>query len=172
MYSKVKVGGHPLHVMLVGFPITFYVLTFAGFIVYKFFSPDIFWYKLGYFSNYAAVISALVTAVPGMVDLFWGVPRYSEARKTGLIHMLLNLITVALFAANAIIISGNWETGFIPTGTNIFLSGLGIITVMAAGYFGWELVGRHKVGVELTPEQRRIEEDEEIHRDDGPVIFH
>ena len=58
MYSKAKIAGHPIHPMLVAFPITFYVLTLVGFIVYATISPDIFWYKLSYFLNYAAIATA------------------------------------------------------------------------------------------------------------------
>src|SRR5882672_1656426 len=34
MYSKVKLSGHPLHPMLVGLPVTFYLVTLASFGAY------------------------------------------------------------------------------------------------------------------------------------------
>ena len=34
MYSKAKIAGHPIHTMLVSFPIAFYVATLAGYGAY------------------------------------------------------------------------------------------------------------------------------------------
>lgn len=153
MYSKVKIKGHAVHPMLVGFPITFYVLTLIGFVVFKAVSPDIFWYKLGYFSNYAAIACALVTAIPGFIDWAVGIPNETAAKKRGLIHMSLNLATLALFVVNAFLIEGTWETGETALGTSIAITAIGCLLVVGAGWFGWEMVYRDKVGIDMTPEQ-------------------
>ena len=34
MYSKIKIFGHPIHPMLVAYPIAFYTSTLVGFIIY------------------------------------------------------------------------------------------------------------------------------------------
>jgi uncharacterized membrane protein len=171
MYSKAKIAGHPIHPMLVGFPITFYVLTLVGFVVFKTVSPDIFWYKLGYFSNYAAIITALVTAVPGFIDWALGIPNQTTAKKRGLIHMSLNLVTLALFIGNAFLLEGTWDTGQVNLGTSIFLTAVGCILLLGVGYFGREMVMKDKVGIDMTVEQENIQERYERERKEPP-LFH
>jgi len=172
MYSKANIAGHPIHPMLVGFPITFYVLTLVAFAVFNGAdNPDIFWYKLGYFSNYAAIVTALITAVPGFIDWAMGIPNKTAAKTRGLIHMSLNLLTLALFIGNAYLIEGTWDSGKTSLGSSITLTAIGCILLMGAGYFGWELVRRDKVGVHMTAEQETIQERfEREHKE--PPLFH
>lgn len=171
MYSKVKVAGNPIHPLLVSFPITFYVLTLVSFIVYKSASPDIFWYKLGYFANYAAIVMALVAAVPGFIDWAFGIPKETAAKKRGLIHMSINLTILALYIANAFVIEGTWDTGKENLGVSFFLTAVGCILLMGAGYFGWQMVSKDKVGVDMTTEQANIQERyEREHKE--PPLFH
>lgn len=169
MYSKTKIAGHPIHPMLVGFPITFYILTFAGFLIFQTMSNDVFWYKLGYFSNYAAVISALVAAVPGFIDWSFGIPNGTGAKKHGRTHMILNLITLALYSVNAYIISGNWENPTVSLGSSLVLTAIGSLILIGAGYYGWDLIGRHKVGIQMSPDQEHLQERYE---QEEPPLFH
>ncbi|MGZ3773432.1 MAG: DUF2231 domain-containing protein [Pseudobdellovibrionaceae bacterium] len=169
MYSKIKIGKHPVHPMLIVFPITFYLLTFVGFLVYQTISNEVFWYKLGYFSNFAAVVSAVIAAIPGTIDWAIGIPKGTAAKKHGLIHMILNLTTLALFAGNAFIIRGNWNNPTITLGTSIFLTAVGSLIVLAAGYYGWDLTSLHKVGVDLSPDQEHLQERYE---QEEPPLFH
>lgn len=169
MYSKAKIAGHPIHPMLVAFPIAFYVLTLVGFIVYQSGNPDVFWYKLGYFCNFAAVIMAFITAIPGFIDWAFGVPNYSTAKKRGLIHMSLNLTILALYVVNAFIIYGTWDSPLLSVAPSIALTGIGVFLLLGAAYFGWEMIARNKVGVDLSPEQERLQENYERKE---PPIFH
>ncbi|MGE5084998.1 MAG: DUF2231 domain-containing protein [Bacillota bacterium] len=181
MYSKAKIGGHPLHPMLVAFPITFYLATFGGFVVYQAVNPDIFWFKLAYFSNFAAVVSALVAAVPGIIDWTFGIPKGTAAKRDGLIHMSLNLVVLAIYAINAYAIWGTWETGKVGLSTNIFLTAVGSLLLTGAGFYGWKMIGDHKVGVDLSPAQERYQDlyEREVpfvppheKRNEQPPMFH
>ncbi|WII73321.1 DUF2231 domain-containing protein [Bdellovibrio sp. 22V] len=171
MYSKAKIGRHPIHPMFVAFPITFYLTTFVAFLVYQTASNDIFWFKLAYFCNFAGVVTALVAAIPGFIDWAFGIPRDTLAKKDGMIHMTLNLITLGIFATNAIMISGQWETGITGVGMSVVLTACGCITLMFAGFYGWKMVGQHKVGVLMTAEQERIQDRYE-NEEEPPVVFH
>src|SRR4051812_43820225 len=84
MYSKARIAGHPIHPMLIAFPIALYaatVVTLFAFIGTK----DYFWYRAATYANIAAVVMAVVAAVPGLIDLL-NVPDRSKARATGLRH--------------------------------------------------------------------------------------
>ena len=173
MYSKASIKGHPIHPILVGFPITFYVLTFVGLCVYNFTSADLFWYRLAFFSNMAAIATALVAAVPGFIDWAVGVPNKTEAKKDGLIHMTLNLLTLAIFIGNGLMMNGTWDQPMNSLGSSIILTGVGCVLLMGAGYYGWTMVGIHKVGVSMSPEQEDIQERYENKRpEEPPVVFH
>jgi uncharacterized membrane protein len=59
MYSKVNILGHPVHPMLVAYPIAFNTATLVGFIVFGA-NGDLFWLKLAIVLNGAAVVMAIV----------------------------------------------------------------------------------------------------------------
>ena len=46
MYSKIKIMGHPIHPMLVTFPIAFYFATLIAFIFHGI-SGSVFWFQVG-----------------------------------------------------------------------------------------------------------------------------
>ncbi|HRO68251.1 MAG TPA: DUF2231 domain-containing protein [Pseudobdellovibrionaceae bacterium] len=169
MYSKAKVGGHPIHPMFVAFPITFYTLSLVAFLVFQFGSREIFWFQLGVFSTYAGVVTALLAAVPGFIDWAFGIPKESAAKKRGLIHMSLNVAALLLFAFNTYQVYGYWNFPMDDV-TNLWLVALiGVGLTAAAGYHGWELIATHKVGVSMTPEQERLEPVEKMSRKDHEV---
>lgn len=166
MYSKAKIGTHPIHPMLVAFPITFYVLTPIAYAIYQYGSDNLFWYRLGYFANMAAVATALVAAVPGFIDWAFGIPNHVAAKKRGLIHMVLNLVGLTLFVVSAILVRGTWDQPPANLIGMIFLTALGVLVVASAGYHGWELIAVHKVGVIMTPQQESMEPVEKMHPKD------
>ena len=166
-YSKVRIAGHPVHPMLIAFPVAFYTATFLGFAAFAA-TTDLFWWRLGLWSNAAGVITALIAAIPGFIDWAAGIPKGHPAKATGRTHMILNLVALALFTINLIVQTDKWvdlartamATGDIvtpnPTAA-LVLSLLGVAFTIAAGFFGWKMVQTHHVGVELSDEQRRLE---------------
>lgn len=161
--------------MLVAFPITFYLVTFFAFMVYNFFSTDNFWFRLGFFSNMAAIATALLAAIPGFIDWIWGIPNKTKAKRDGLVHMSLNIITLGLFAVNATLISGTWEAppALVSTAT-LLLTGIGALVLIGAGFYGWVMIGIHKVGVSMSTEQEEVQEryEKKSPREEPPVMFH
>lgn len=175
MYSKASIKNHPIHPMLVAFPITFYLVTFIAFAVYNYGNADTFWYRLGFFSNMAAVGTALLAAIPGFIDWAFGVPNQTAAKRDGLIHMVLNLVTLGLFAINGAIINGTWEAPpAYVSATTLILTGIGCLTLLGAGFYGWVMIGVHKVGVTMDHEQAEIQEriERKDRREEPPVMYH
>jgi uncharacterized membrane protein len=156
MYSKVKLAGHPVHPMLVGFPVALYTATLVCMATYAA-SDDPFWFKAGWYANVAGVVTALVAALPGFIDWAVGIPRGTAAKKTGLAHMLLNVTALILFAANAIVLRPQLDVALPELGPGLVLPILGFAATLVAGFLGWRMVQTHHVGVQLTPEQERID---------------
>src|SRR3954463_2171932 len=139
MYSKAKILGHPIHPMLVGFPVAFYTGTLVAFIVYGA-TMNMFWFRVACVVNWAGVIMAAVAALPGLIDWALGIPRASAAKKTGLIHMALNVAALVAFLINAGAATGHWDDGLAPAGSAIVLSAIGVLLTLPAGFLGWSLV--------------------------------
>lgn len=156
MYSKVKILGHPIHPILVAYPIALYTATLVAYIIYAA-NKDPFFFKAGVAANIAGIVMAVLAALPGFIDWGVGIPSSSPAKGHGLTHMLLNVSALVIFIINAFIHTGNWKS---PSGTasGIILALIGVGLTVAAGYFGWTMVQTDHVGVQLTPEQERLEQ--------------
>ena len=156
MYSKVKLAGHPLHPMLVGFPITLYVAALIGYLV-SMLGGDPFWFRVAVYANVAGVVMAVVASLPGFVDWAFGIPSGTPAKATGALHMLFNVLTLLAFALDAWL---QWDqrAGNQPASAlAVTLAALGVAFMLVAGFLGWKLVQTHHVGVDLTLEQERLE---------------
>ena len=156
MYVKVHVAGHPVHAMLVGFPVTLYCATLACFLAFAL-GADPFWFRVGVYSNLAGVVLAAVAAVPGFIDWAFGIPTGNPAKSTGLIHMAANVVALLLFAANLSLVWGHRLDALPPVGWSVALPAAGVAFTLVAGFLGWRLVQKHHVGVELSKEQERLE---------------
>lgn len=156
MYSKVKILGHSVHPMLVAFPVAFYTATLVTFIVYAL-SADPFWFRFATVCNWAGVATAGLAAVPGLIDWAAGIPKGTRAKSQGLRHMILNVLALAAFTISAIVATNRWPAELPAAGWNIALAAIGLGLTLPAGFIGWGLVQKHHVGVDLSPEQERLE---------------
>ncbi len=156
MYSKVKIFGHPIHPMLVAYPIALYTSTLVAYIIYAA-NKDPFFFKAAVAANIAGVVMAAITALPGFVDWAVGIPSGTAAKSHGLTHMLLNVTALVIFIINAIIHTGNWKHPS-GTGSGLILALLGVLLTVGAGFYGWTMIQNDHVGVELSPEQERLEQ--------------
>jgi uncharacterized membrane protein len=149
--SKASIKGHPIHPMLVGFPIALYTTGVAFLIVYAA-QRELFWYRGAMTLLFLGVGMALLAAIFGIVDLFLGIPRKEKAtRNTGVIHLGLNVLTTALFAGAAFSLYAEWRTAAgteLSFGLPLVIGLVGLGLMVAAGIFGWKLVQTHHVGIE------------------------
>jgi uncharacterized membrane protein len=142
MEAKAKLFGHPIHQMLVVFPL--------GLLATSFFF-DLAWTAtrkadLGvaaYWMIFAGVIGALLAAVFGFID-WLSIPSGTRAKWIGAWHGSGNVIVAALFAVS-------WwlrrADPAVPSLTAIVLSGLAVSIAIVTGWLGGELVDQLGVGV-------------------------
>ncbi|MFN2544753.1 MAG: DUF2231 domain-containing protein [Actinomycetota bacterium] len=136
MFSRIKIFGHPVHPMVVAYPIAFYTATLVAFVVFAA-NDSLLTFRIAVVANVAGVAMALVAAVPGFLDWLLGIPRATPARATGLYHMLLNVSALVLFAINALVHLGQWNDASPDKALGIVLSGLGVgLTVAPASWDG------------------------------------
>ena len=142
MESRAKLFGHPVHPMLIPFPLGLLVSSFIFDIIYLItgnngFSVAAFWMIA------AGVLGGLAAAVFGIID-FSGVPDETRAHSIGVWHAVLSVSMVILFAISWLLRLGQpAEPGLIP----IILSLVGAALAGLTGWFGGELVDRLGVGV-------------------------
>lgn len=147
MYSKVKFFGHPLHPMLIAYPVAFYTATVVCYVAYSY-NDNPFWFKVALVANIAGAVMAGVAALPGFIDWLF-IPADSRAKKTGLFHMICNVSALALYAITAFLQCSEWDSANPQLGLAIPLTGLGFLLTLIAGFLGWTMVQKHHVGVDI-----------------------
>lgn len=142
MESRARLLGHPIHQMLVVFPLG--VLTMAVIfdvigLVTK--NGDLF--IASCYMLCAGIISALIAAVFGLID-YLAIPPGTRAKRVGRIHGIGNVTVVVLFCVSWYLRHHNMNDPGLPA-ILFGVAGAGL-----AGFTGWlggELVGRLGVGV-------------------------
>jgi len=142
MQSTAKIAGHPLHPMLVPFPIAFFVGTLAADLAYLN-NGDPFWFRASLWLVGAGVIMALLAALAGITDLL------GDARIRALsivwVHFLGNLLVVLVEAFNWYRRYDIGADAVRPTG--LVLSIMAVLILLVTGWLGWEMVYRRRVAV-------------------------
>lgn len=154
MASKASIGGHPVHPILIPFPIALWSTSFATDVIYYFFRND----SLALISKYmlaAGCLGALAAAVPGIID--WLSIKDSGVKRIANWHARLNVIALIVFAISLYLrmrIGAHWVDYHIRI--PVLLSFLGVILISISGWLGGELAYKHGVGVAPqhdTPEE-------------------
>ncbi|MBD1821871.1 DUF2231 domain-containing protein [Cyanobacteria bacterium FACHB-DQ100] len=140
--STVHVAKHPLHPLIVTFPIALLTSTLLTDGAY-WLTSDAFWARASFWLLIGGLISGLVAAATGMSD-FLRIQRVRE-HSAGWAHMVGNIAALALSAANLWLRWGNQTGAILPTG--IIISVLVAATLGITGWYGAELIYRHKVAV-------------------------
>jgi len=141
--SKANIKGHPLHPILVTFPIAFFTGTLIfdvlGFIYDPGFSQTALYLEIG------GLVAAVAAAIPGLIDYIFTVPPNSTGKKRATKHGLTN-VTMLLFFGAALFyrLSADAPASFIIIG----LETVGEILLFFAGWMGGTLVYRNQIGVD------------------------
>jgi uncharacterized membrane protein len=141
--STASIAGHPVHPMLIPFPVVFLVTAFVTDLVF-WTTGNADWAAASMGFLGAGVVMALVAALAGFTDFF----ADARIREIGDAwqHMIGNLIAVVLALINWYIrYRSGAATGVFPWGISISL--ITVLLLLFNGWKGWELVYRHHVGV-------------------------
>jgi len=149
MASPASINGHPIHPILVAFPIGLWVFSLVCDIVYVMGWGGSIWNDVAFYSMAGGIVGALLAAAPGLIDLIS--ISDPKVKSIGIWHMTINLIVVALFAFNLWLRMGSASGSQIP----MALSVLGVILLGVSGWLGGEMVFKHAVGVEPQPDARQ-----------------
>jgi uncharacterized membrane protein len=142
-----KLFGHPLHVMLIHFPVALLPMDAALSWLYYLRGTE----SLGHAAYYAALgggITGFIAIVSGVMDLLV-IPRSHKAAWAGaLIHGLVNGIVVLIYAGLLYKVSAQYPVLSPPTTAVLIIKTILIITLFGGNYLGGSLVYKHGIGAE------------------------
>jgi uncharacterized membrane protein len=143
MESRAKLLGHPVHQMLIVFPLGLLAMA----VIFDLLALGLeqgYWSEIAYWMIAAGVITGLLAAPFGFID--WvAIPAGTRAKRIGAVHGAGNVLVVVMFAASWFMRSGAPQLpGRIALALSFVAGGLALIT----GWLGGELVDRLGVGVD------------------------
>jgi uncharacterized membrane protein len=143
MESKAKAFGHPIHQMLIVFPLGLLAMAVI-FDIIRLATHNATWSVVAYYMIGAGVIMGLIAAIFGLVD-YGGIPNNTRAKAIGTTHGIGNVVVVILFAVSW------WLRHVFPEVPSVaayVCSFVGAILALFTGWLGGELVDRLGIGVD------------------------
>ena len=148
MNTPASIRHHPIHPMLIVFPIALWIFSLVCDVIYHAGPHNLFWKSMAFYTMAGGIIGALLAAVPGFIDyLSLTDPRLKRVATT---HMVLNLVVVAMFLFN---LGVRYDATPNSDVFGVVLSVVGIALLAASGWLGGRLVFEHGVGVNVRREQ-------------------
>ena len=147
--TTAQIAGHPIHPMLIPFPVAFLVATFVSDLIFlRTGNPG--WATASLWLLGAALVMAALAATAGLID-FFGDERIRDL-SAAWHHMLGNVAAVLLSLVNWYRRYASTEPGS-PSG-GVLISFIVVAILLYTGWRGWEMVYRHRVGVADEPSGR------------------
>lgn len=147
--STARFLGHPIHPMLVPFPIAFFIGVLLADLAYLKLD-DPFWALAAFWLLAAGLVGAAAAALAGFTD-FLGDPRI-RALSDAWQHMIGNVVAVVIEAANLYVRLDDPAAALPSPG--LYLSAAAFLLLGFTGWRGGDLVYRHRVGVPGDEEGR------------------
>jgi uncharacterized membrane protein len=143
MESRAKLFGHPIHQMLIVFPLGLLAMAVI-FDVLSVVTDNTRWTDMAFYMIGAGILTSLVAAVFGLID-YLAIPSGTRAKRVGALHGGGNVIVVLLFAGSWML---RWPDPLNPGTLAYLLSYAGAGLSLLTGWLGGELVDRLGVGVD------------------------
>ena len=144
MQGKANFRGHPLHLMLISFPVAFWsgALLTDGVGAW---THDNFWFRMSVALIAMGTAGAAAAAVCGYID-YRTIRMQRKARQVATGHMLWSLAATGVFGLALLLRAHDWRA---PAG--IALTVVGALVLLVGGYLGSELSNRYRIGTLEAP---------------------
>jgi uncharacterized membrane protein len=144
MESKVKLFGHPIHPMLIVFPLGLLSTAVLFDVLYLVTgNPDLA--IVSFWAMAAGIVGGLLAALFGAWD-WLAIPRDTRAKRIGLWHGGGNVVIVALFALSWILRLG--DATYLPNIVPLVIGVIAAAMALITAWLGAELVYRLRVAVD------------------------
>src|SRR5829696_5774155 len=143
MESRAKLLGHPIHQMLIVFPLGLLAMA----VIFDILAIGLgngYWSEISYWMIAPGVITGLLAAPFGLID-WLAIPAGTRAKRIGAVHGAGNVVVVVMFALSWLMRAGApGAPGVLALALSFCAGGLALFT----GWLGGELVDRLAVGVD------------------------
>jgi uncharacterized membrane protein len=146
METRATVAEHPVHPMLIPFPIALWIFSLASDLIYLFGFGGPVWKSVALYTMIGGIIGGAAAAIPGYMD--YRSLTDPVIVRVAQMHMVINIGLVLLFSINAGLRIINGSDAVLP----VFLSFLGVAALGVSGWLGGELVYVQGVAVQPQPE--------------------
>lgn len=143
MEARMKLFGHPIHQMLIVFPLGLLITSWLADIGYWIVRGETF-ATVGYWNLVAGIIGGLAAAVFGFLD-WLAIPRGTRAKAVGAWHGGLNVVVVVLFASSWFLRAP--VENHAPTKLSFSIACVAIVFASVSSWLGGELVNRYTIGI-------------------------
>lgn len=146
--SKLAIHGHPIHPMLIHFPVAALIGVIGTDIAYVL-TQDDFWARASLWLVGIGTLGGWVSGAIGLLDLI--IVQQIRRLITAWCHGILAVMMLSLATLNWLLRLGQPEAALYPWG--IYLSLLSGVMISLTSFLGGQLVYDHAVGV--SPEKLR-----------------
>lgn len=139
--SSVAIAGHPLHPMLITFPVAYLLAVPASDLAF-WWTADPFWARASLWLAGCGLLAGMLAALAGMLDfmLVKGIRRHVSSWS----HFLVAVMMLSMAAASWWMRLPDAEAAVMPWG--MVISAATALTISVAGWLGGKLVFEHGVG--------------------------
>jgi uncharacterized membrane protein len=142
LHSTAAINRHPIHPMLVPFPIVCFVGTLLSDFAY-WLTANVMWADFSTWLVTSGVILGLIAAIAGAIDFFGN--RMIRAQAAAWPHVIGNAVVLILAILNMLVHTRDGWTSVVPWG--LVLSAVIVLILLFTGWMGWTMVYRERVGV-------------------------
>jgi uncharacterized membrane protein len=146
MPTPATVAKHPIHPMLIPFPIGLWTFSLICDFIYLFGEHDPIWNTVALYSGIGGLLGAALAAIPGLIDYFSIHER--EMKRIATLHLFLNSSALIAFGVSMWLHTTQPWAAFV-------LSLLGIVLIGIGGWLGGEMVYVKGMAVEAVDELSR-----------------
>jgi uncharacterized membrane protein len=156
MSSPASIKHHPIHPILVAFPLGLWGFALICDIV-RASGGGATWSTVALYSIASGIVGALLAAIPGFID-YLSIDE-AEMKRIATTHLLLGLGAAVIFAVNF------WLRFRVPENSKLplLLSILGVVVIGFGGWLGGEMVYVKGMGVKAVEDLTRKQENRKAH---------
>ena len=145
METRATVAEHPVHPMLIPFPIALWIFSLASDLIYLFGFGGPVWKDIALYTMVGGIVGGVAAAIPGYID--YRSLSDPVIVRVAQMHMVINVGLIVLFTINAGLRILNGTEALLP----VLLSALGVAALSVSGWLGGDLV--YVQGVAVQPER-------------------
>jgi uncharacterized membrane protein len=146
MKTKASFAGEPIHPMFVHYPIALWTTSVIADLIFYFIRNSSL-ILISKFLIAAGILGAILAALPGIID--WLTITDPVAKKTGNLHLILNVSALILFCVSLYLRMKNYGAPMVGFHLQVpfAVSLVGWLLMAISASLGGKLVYEHRMGV-------------------------